>query len=208
MLEHLVADYGYPAVLLGTFLEGETIVVLGAVAARRGLLDLELVIACSFCGSLLGDQLFFLLGRRYGRSFLAKHPKWDVRMLRARHMLERHQTPVILGFRFLYGLRNVIPFALGMSSVSLLRYVVLNVVGAAIWAVTLGCAGWALGAALETLLRDIAHAQAFVLAGLVAIAVFVFVARRVGRAEDAALEEEARHDAGAHVDDGPDAPGD
>ena len=56
-LEHLIDAYGYLAILAGTFLEGETILILGGVAAKLGYLDLPWVIVCGFTGSLIGDQL-------------------------------------------------------------------------------------------------------------------------------------------------------
>ena len=47
-LESIVDTYGYLAVLLGTFLEGETILVLGGFAAHRGYLALPWVIVAAF----------------------------------------------------------------------------------------------------------------------------------------------------------------
>ena len=40
MLESLIDTYGYLTILIGTFLEGETILVLGGFAAHRGYLHL------------------------------------------------------------------------------------------------------------------------------------------------------------------------
>jgi len=73
-LESIVDTYGYVAVLLGTFLEGETILVLGGFAAHRGYLALPGVILAAFIGSLCGDQLFFFLGRRHSQAVLARRP--------------------------------------------------------------------------------------------------------------------------------------
>ncbi len=66
-LEILIRNYGYWAVLVGTFLEGETILVLGGLSAHLGYLKLPWVIAAAFCGTLPGDQLYFFLGRRRRR---------------------------------------------------------------------------------------------------------------------------------------------
>lgn len=57
-LKHLIASYGYFAILIGTFLEGETILVLAGLAAHQGYLDLTGVIFGAFAGSLCGDQFF------------------------------------------------------------------------------------------------------------------------------------------------------
>lgn len=61
-METFLQTYGYWAILIGTFLEGETILVLGGLAAHMGYMDLTGVILTAFAGSLCGDQLFFLPG--------------------------------------------------------------------------------------------------------------------------------------------------
>lgn len=46
-LEYLIDTYGYPAILIGTFLEGETILVLGGIVAKLGYLKLPWVMGYS-----------------------------------------------------------------------------------------------------------------------------------------------------------------
>lgn len=69
-METFLQTYGYWAILIGTFLEGETILVLGGLAAHMGYMDLSGVILSAFTGSLCGYQLFFFLGRRYSAFLL------------------------------------------------------------------------------------------------------------------------------------------
>lgn len=165
-LESLIGSYGYLAVLVGTFLEGETILVLGGVAAKLGYLQLPWVIGCAFVGTLCGDQLFFFLGRYKGAAFLARRPAWQARVARVHARLDRHQVLVILGFRFLYGLRSVTPLVIGMSDIPVPRFVLLNLLGAAIWAMVIGGLGYVFGHALETVLGDIHHYELLVLAAV------------------------------------------
>ncbi|MDD2409055.1 MAG: hypothetical protein PHF02_09530, partial [Tepidiphilus sp.] len=61
----LVSQYGYLAVFVGCFLEGETILLLASYAARRGYLDPWLVWAVAAFAGTLGDLFFFWLGRRH-----------------------------------------------------------------------------------------------------------------------------------------------
>lgn len=154
-LESLVNSYGYPVILVGTFLEGETILVLGGVAAKLGYLKLSWVIAFAFVGTLLGDQLFFFLGRFRGDAFLKRHPSWRARASRVQTILERHRIPIILGFRFVYGFRTVTPFVIGMSRVPIVEFVLLNIAGAALWATVIGCLGFVFGHAMELILGDV-----------------------------------------------------
>jgi membrane protein DedA with SNARE-associated domain len=169
MLETLLTSYGYPLVLLGTLLEGETVLVMGGVAAHLGYLSLDRVIACGFCGTLASDQLCFFIGRRHGKVLLARHPAWQSRAERVMRRLERHQNLLILGFRFLYGLRSITPFAIGLSGVSYLHYTVLNAIGAGLWAVGIGLAGYYFGQAVEAILGDIRHYELALMGSIAAV---------------------------------------
>ena len=145
--------YGVWAVLIGTFLEGESILVAGAIAARHGYMSITSVLAAALVGSFVGDQLYFFLGRIYGRKFLLRRPKWKGRVAQVHRLLDRYHAAFILGFRFLYGLRTVAPFVLGTSSVSAKRFVPLNFMGALLWSLTIGGMGYAIGKmSLTTLL--------------------------------------------------------
>ena len=140
-----LSTYGVWAVLLGTFLEGESILVAGAIAARHGYMSIGSVLFAALVGSFTGDQLWFVLGRVYGRKFLLNRPKWKGRVAQVHRLLGRYHTAFILGFRFLYGLRSVAPFVLGTSSVPAQRFVPLNFLGALLWSLTVGGLGYAIG---------------------------------------------------------------
>ena len=178
-LEHVIDNYGYFALIVGTFLEGETILVLGGIAAKLGYLKLPWVIASAFLGTLIGDQLFFFLGRRQGQAFLTKHPQWSTRAEQVQRMLERHRILIIIGFRFVYGFRTVTPFVLGMSHTPIIQFIVLNIIGAAAWATAIGSLGYAFGKGLELLLGDIRHYEKEVLSLVIATGVSIWLVRWV-----------------------------
>ena len=176
-IAQVVQEYGYPALFIGTLLEGETILILGGLAAHLGYLSLKWVIVVAFLGTLTGDQLFFLLGRRHGQSLLAKHPVWKPRSARVLAILERHQNILILGFRFVYGLRTITPFAIGISNVSYVRFATLNLIGAATWAVSIGVAGYYFGQALETILGNVKHYEMALAGTIISIASVLWLVR-------------------------------
>ena len=75
MFESLLAKYGYVAILLGTAFEGETIMIMGGFSARRGYLKLlPWVVLAGFAGTFIQNQVYFVLGRRYGKRTMDKHP--------------------------------------------------------------------------------------------------------------------------------------
>ena len=168
MLESLIQHYGYWTVLIGTLLEGETILVLGGFAAHRAFLALPGVMLAGFVGSLTSDQIFFFVARRRGNAVLANRPHWKSRLERFQRLLDRYENLVILAFRFFYGFRVIGPFALGMSRVPAWRFVILNAIGAAIWATAVSVAGYMLGRAAEALIADL---ERYEFAAMAAIAV-------------------------------------
>ena len=187
-LNHLIEAYGYYALFVGTFLEGETILVLAGMAASLEHLKLPWVWAVAFAGSLLGDQTFFFIGRFKGKSFLAKRPTWQPQIGKVHRILERHHVLLLLGFRFLYGLRTVIPFVVGSSAVKTSRFIILNVIGAIIWAIVVGTGGYLFGAALLAIHKDVGHA---VLIALGVIGILIWLVRHL-RQRRAAIRKSAR----------------
>jgi len=184
-LESLIDTYGYLAILVGTFVEGETILVLGGFAAHRGYLHLPWVILAAFIGSLCGDQLFFFLGRWHSQGILAKRPLWKVKVEKAQKLVDRFRTPLILVFRFMYGFRTVAPFVIGMSPVPTAQFVFLNVVGALVWAIAVGAGGYLFGSAMEALLGNLKHYEMRILGVIAAAGILIwaihFYRRRKGR---------------------------
>lgn len=171
-IEILIQKFGYLAIFIGTFLEGETILVLGGFAAHQGYLVLPYVILSAFLGTLFGDQLFFFIGRFKGREFLDRRLNWRSRVEKAQRLLDRHHTLVIIGFRFIYGIRTVTPFVLGMSNVKTWRFVLLNILSAMVWAIGIGTAGYFFGVTIEALIEDIKRYERII---ITAIAVISFI---------------------------------
>lgn len=172
-LQELIANYGYWAVLVGTFLEGETILVLGGLAASRGYLELPLVMLVAFIGTVLGDQLYFYIGRFNGQKILAKKPRWQEKSARVFDLMARHEVKMILGYRFLYGIRTVTPFLIGASRIHPLRFLVLNLIGSAIWAVAVATLGYLFGEAFELFMAD-AKKYEIALFGIIILTAFSY----------------------------------
>jgi membrane protein DedA with SNARE-associated domain len=170
----LLARYGYAAVLVGSFFEGETIVLMGGFSVHQGYLHLPGVIACAFAGSLAGDQIAYLLGRRYGEPVLERRPKWRPHVELVRHRLENHGTWLLVFFRFLYGLRNIVPFAAGLTGIRPRKFIPLNVLGAALWAPTITILGYLFGQAFEKVLVHARRYEEFALIALVVVGLVLF----------------------------------
>ncbi len=171
-LETFFGTYGYPALLVGTFFEGETFLVLAGFAASMGYLEIPWVILVAFAGTLSGDQVFFYLGRRQSalvQSFLAYYPAWQHRVERVQRIIERYQTALVFIFHFLYGLRIAFLLVIGLSRIPAGRFLVLNFLSALVWAAVVGAVGYLFGSALAMIIGDLKGLESYILAGIALI---------------------------------------
>jgi membrane protein DedA with SNARE-associated domain len=167
-LEQLLTQYGYFAIFIGSMLEGETILTLAGFFIHQGYLSFIPTVVCAAAGGMLGDQLFFLLGRRYGQRILARFPSLTSHVDRVNQLIIKHNTGIIIGVRFMYGLRIAGPIALGMSHTPIRRFIIFNAIGAIVWAVLIVTIGYLFGQTVQWLFKDFQRYEKF---GLIAVVV-------------------------------------
>lgn len=182
-LAAIIDSYGYVAVFVGAFLEGETILALAGLAAYRGYLDFWAVVVVALAAGFLGDQFYFFLGRYKGKAILARFPNVEERAHRFDALLARWHAPLIVGIRFMYGFRVLGPILLGMGRVPAWKFVLYNFIGAAIWAPLIAGIGYKFGEAVEATLGNMKRFEiwafaAIVVAGLALFGVHLVRSRR------------------------------
>ena len=175
----MLSRYGYKVVLIWTFLEGETIVILAGMFAEKLHLDPWLIAFYAFCGSFLSDQVMFSLGKYKGESVLRYFPRVARNVDKAGRLFKKYDTILILGFRFVYGVRNVTPILLGISGVSHLKFFILNFIGATVWALSFSFGGFYAGRAFMKIMGLVGHGIFYaLLAALVAGGLIWFIRAR------------------------------
>jgi len=160
-ITQLIAHYGYAALILGSMAEGETVTLLGGIAAHQGLLKFPLVVLSVALGGMIGDQLLYLVGRRFRGSIPARFQKHKKKIIKAQDLINRHPYWFVIGSRFMYGFRVIGPILIGASHLPPRIFLPLNIVGALIWATlftTLGyMGGEVVGPWLQNLDQHIKH---------------------------------------------------
>ncbi|HEX6812130.1 MAG TPA: VTT domain-containing protein [Planctomycetota bacterium] len=161
-------------------------VLLAAGAlAGTGQLDLLTAAGLSLAACLLGDSLWFLLGRRRGNRVLALlcrlalEPDACVRDTQA--SFARNQVLTLVGAKFVPGLSTMAPPLAGMFGMTWTRFLLLDTFGAAVWTLCFLLPGYALSDRLEQLAEHAALGGAWllgILAGCIVLLVLVKVVRR------------------------------
>ncbi|NNA11892.1 DedA family protein [Pseudomonas lundensis] len=176
-VNYLLATYGYWAIFIGCLLEGETILILGGMAAHQHVLKLLPVIGYASLAGMLGDQLLFWAGRYFGERLLPRLHKQQAAIDKVTSLIQHHPTVSIFSVRFLYGMRLVGPMVIGASKVSPLKFACINLVGAVVWATLFASAGYWAGEFLQRVLGDLKPYRLPIALGVVALVVAVGLIR-------------------------------
>lgn len=172
----LHGNWFYVITFVWTFLEGETFVLFAGAAAAQDILDIRLLIAISWLGSYCGDQTYFYLGRRFGPGILKRFPKLQKGADKVAGLILKYDVAFILTYRFIYGLRNVSSFAMGLSGLDWKKFAFWNFWAAGIWAFTFSMVGFLFGEVLDNVLGHAIETVMLTLLGVIAV---VYIGKQI-----------------------------
>ena len=156
-------------------------------AAQLGVLDLQMTLIHCFAGSFAGDVFRFWIARRYGERLLARWPRITAHATVVKRLVDRHALWLPLIHRFPYGIRGLGAFAYGLSKMSWGLFLILNLIGAAVWAVSMVLAGYAFGKISDKVLGDAVSGLS-----LAMLVVFLAVSWLLSRKLEQAIAADAR----------------
>lgn len=119
--------------------------LLAGVLAHSGVLEVVPVLAASFLGGYMGDEVRFFVARQYGGKLFASRPRWRAYVERAAQVMERYGTAYVFLYRYPKGMRTIGALPLGLSEISWKRFTLLNAASAALWSGVLVGLGFFLG---------------------------------------------------------------
>ena len=171
----------------GVPVPGETALITASVLASQGDLSIPLVIAIAAAAAIVGDNLGYLLGSRFGRRFLERPGRFRERRLdllrRGDLLFARHGAKAVFFGRWIAGLRIWAAWLAGMTAMRWRSFLLWNALGGIGWAIWFGLLGYFGGEAAARLVARLG-VRATVVMGLVALGAYVFLLRiRVRRAE-------------------------
>ncbi|MDD5716560.1 MAG: DedA family protein [Sulfuricurvum sp.] len=147
MLNNL-STYGYIVVFLYS-LGGGMVALIGAgVLSFMGKMDLSLSITVALIANFIGDSLMFYMSRYHKREMMEYFKQHRRKLAFSHLLLKRHGSWIIIVKKFIYGLKTLVPLAVGLTKYDFWKFSGYNAVGAAIWAVIVGGGSYLFGGAL------------------------------------------------------------
>lgn len=195
----LFASYGYFVIVAGVLLEnagipapGHTVVLAGAFLAYEHRLSIWIVAVCACAAAIVGDNIGYWLGRRYGHALVERHRCFlkftPEREERVRRFFTEHGPKAVVIGRFVTGLQTLAAIMAGISHMRWRDFVFWNVVGAIAWATAFSALGYAAGGSLHAI------DQYLGVAGLIVLGVLVLAvaAALIWRSHRSAHEDSPR----------------
>jgi membrane protein DedA with SNARE-associated domain len=176
-LHELIQTYGYPAAFIGPIIEGEIFLMLAGLAAHRGHLDLGLLWVLAAAGAIVGDIVYFTIGRTFGARVLDRWPHFAPAVARAQHLVEKKPALAVIGLRFLYGMRIAGPIVIGSSRINTFRYLTFDAVGALAWSGLWLGVGYMFGEAAQRMVGNLKHIEHEVFGALLLGGLAFFIIR-------------------------------
>jgi membrane protein DedA with SNARE-associated domain len=193
-------EYGYLVVflssfcentaLLGFFMPGNSLVLLGAFYARIGSLNLGMVILLATLGTIIGYHLDFLLGRFFLAGFLVRVQKTRLgrrmrlpaRIRLARMLLNKHGGKAIVLSHVTSQMRSVIAISAGFTHMRYRTFLIYEVIAATLWNTVYALLGYFVAGEIDRLaliINRVGWGMLLVLV-LLFLAWYIFIIRKRG----------------------------
>ncbi len=143
-----LATYGYIGLFLYSLGGGFVAIIAAGVMSFMGKMDLTLSISIAFIANALGDFLLFYMAR-YQKSMMMEGLRKHRRKLALAHiMMKKNGSWIILIQKFVYGIKTLIPIAIGLTKYEFKKFAILNILSAGVWALIFGLGSYYSGSFL------------------------------------------------------------
>jgi membrane protein DedA with SNARE-associated domain len=143
-LSALLEHWRYPAIFASVILGNvglpipeETILALGGFLAQRGELHLPTVMAVGVLAAIVGDNIGYWLGRRYGRQALERYGRYiwisPDRLEKVSAFIGRYRGLAMFAARFVPGARFLAGPVAGATGMPPHTFIVANTLGALVY---------------------------------------------------------------------------
>ena len=169
-MEEYIARYGYIAIVIGTFFEGETTVLLGGIFSKLCYMKLDYVMAWAFLGTLAGDCTFFSLGKIFGRKFIDRYEFLRSKIPLANGIMKRYGNYIIFLIRFFVGVRGIILLLLGCTDIKKRTFFLYTTISAALWSIVVSATGYLFANVVYLFVHDIKKYEMIIVPAVMIIA--------------------------------------
>jgi membrane protein DedA with SNARE-associated domain len=177
-VEAYIAKYGYIGIFIGTFLEGETTVLLGGIFSKLGYMSVWMVMIYAFAGTFAGDCTFFAVGRYFGKNIVERFDFIRSKVPLANKVIRKNGNFIIFMIRFLVGIRAVILILLGCTNLKMSKFLTYSVLNSVAWSILISVIGFVFGEVVLVLVSDIKKYESIIVPAVLALVIMLILIYR------------------------------
>ncbi|EMH00654.1 SNARE-like domain protein [Helicobacter pylori GAM270ASi] len=176
-------EWGYLILFLYSLGGGYVgIVIASILSATTHALDIKITILVAFLGNMVGSGALVVFARYQKREFLKYFHKHRRKLALASLWVKRYAFLMIFVNKYLYGIKSVVPLAIGFSKYPLKRFLWLNVLSSFLWALIVGSVSFQASDWVKTLYERLSHYTSFFVISFALIALLIwFLLKRYSR---------------------------
>ncbi len=179
-MEVYIEKLGYIGILVGTFLEGETTVLIGGILSKLGYMNIYKVFIFAVIGTFAGDFTFFSIGKVFGRNIVNKYKFLSSKVPVADKIIKKHGSFIIFIIRFLVGIRAVVLLLLGCTNIKISKFFLFSLANSILWSIVVSAIGYMFGNVVYIIVKDIKQYEWYIVSAIILlILVFIFIYRRI-----------------------------
>jgi membrane protein DedA with SNARE-associated domain len=181
-LEEFISRYGYAAIFIFTFFEGESVLIAAGFLAFNGYLDTVTIILVSALASYIGHGTFFLIAFFKRDAFLRLIQRFvKVNLKKLEYLVERFGAGSIFISQWIYGFRLLSAAVLGFSGMRRRKYFFFLLISCLLWAAICTIVGYFFGATLKNLLGDVKKYSHYIAIGVVVAGFVIWFIRDLNK---------------------------
>ncbi len=173
-MEELIREWGYIILFLYSFGGGFLALAVAGVLSYTGDLNIVASIIVAGSANFVGDQFLFTLARnnkQYAKTMMGKYGR---KVALAHLLMRRYGSPVVFIQKYIYGIKTLIPLAMGLTKYSMKKFTLFNAVATVVWALVVGYASYYMGEVILNLADEFkTYGIAIVLVIILAVTYFV-----------------------------------
>jgi len=179
-LQEFISQYGYIAIFILTFFEGESVLIAAGFLAFSGYLDVYLIIFVATVASYVGHGAFFLIALKRRDAFINFAGKFiKINLQKLESLMAQYGVAAIFISQWIYGFRLMSAAVLGLSRMGKTKYFSYLLISCLIWATLCTCAGYFFGTALKDILGDIKEYEKHIAVGVLVAGFIIWIIRYV-----------------------------
>jgi membrane-associated protein len=179
-LKLLIQNIGYAGIFgmvfaesglfFGCFLPGDSLLFMAGFLASQGFFSLPILLVGCFLAAVLGDNVGYAFGHKFGRKLFQKEDSLFFRkenLFKTEDFYKKHGAKTIILARFIPIIRTFAPIVAGLAAMEYKTFLRYNLIGGVLWGVGVTSAGYFLG----KIIPDAEHYLLPIVIGIIIISI-------------------------------------